>query len=154
MFLSCKNCTKLKLVLLPFEFQVSSRVINCLVCKHFAVASASPVCLVVLVAWTLSETIRYPYYLTNLLNAKVPLLTWLRYSAFIILYPVGGLGEALLTGLVLWHHPPFPTPPNLATLFLFTCPVSSAYWMFSTLGIKLYRHMLAQRRKMLYKSDE
>ena len=45
-------------------------------------------------AWSLSEVIRYPSYA---LGANIPgWLNWLRYSAFIPLYPIGGTAEIWL----------------------------------------------------------
>ena len=55
-------------------FQISFRVVNCWLYKTFAVAGNSPLCLLVLVSWTLTEVIRYPYYLTGLMNKKSTLL--------------------------------------------------------------------------------
>ena len=42
----------------------------------------------VLIAWSLADTNRYLYYIV-----KNPLTTWLRYNAFLILYPIGIYGE-------------------------------------------------------------
>jgi very-long-chain (3R)-3-hydroxyacyl-CoA dehydratase len=44
-------------------------------------------------AWTLTETIRYPFLGLNGLGIKLAPLTWCRYSFFIILYPMGVSGE-------------------------------------------------------------
>lgn len=46
-------------------------------------------------AWSLSEIIRCVFYVTKLQNSnRVPYsLKWLRYSSFIVLYPVGLLNE-------------------------------------------------------------
>jgi hypothetical protein len=41
----------------------------------------------VLIPWSLAEVNRYVYYLS-----KIPITTWLRYNAFIILYPIGVFG--------------------------------------------------------------
>lgn len=46
-------------------------------------------------AWSASEVIRYPFYLTTLHQYKSYLLGWLRYSAWIILYPMGMISEVL-----------------------------------------------------------
>ena len=47
----------------------------------------------VLLAWCLVEIVRYSYYATNLINVNIGILTWLRYTLFIILYPMGVTGE-------------------------------------------------------------
>jgi len=46
-----------------------------------------------LLAWALSEVVRYPWYAATTAGVCPFWLTWLRYSMFIPLYPVGVLGE-------------------------------------------------------------
>lgn len=48
-----------------------------------------------LVAWSLAEMTRYLYYALNIYNLVPYVLTWLRYSLFIVLYPLGVSGELL-----------------------------------------------------------
>ncbi len=43
--------------------------------------------------WSAAEIIRYSYYLLELLGTEIGLISWLRRSSFIILYPVGVSGE-------------------------------------------------------------
>jgi very-long-chain (3R)-3-hydroxyacyl-CoA dehydratase len=57
--------------------------------KHWAYGMMS-------VAWALSDFTRYAYYLTQLTEISVPALKWARYNFFLVLYPVGTLGEAIL----------------------------------------------------------
>nr|CCC94116.1 putative protein tyrosine phosphatase [Trypanosoma congolense IL3000] len=45
------------------------------------------------VAWCLAETIRYAYYVSTLSGLRSKMITWLRYSAFTVLYPMGITGE-------------------------------------------------------------
>ncbi|KAG8829236.1 hypothetical protein FRC17_006941 [Serendipita sp. 399] len=72
-----------------------------------------------LVAWSLSEIIRSEYYMASLLKLVPPkahsnryvafsveLLTYIRYSAFYILYPLGSGSEY---ALLLKGFPPFPS---------------------------------------------
>jgi very-long-chain (3R)-3-hydroxyacyl-CoA dehydratase len=40
-------------------------------------------------AWSITEVIRYPFYFFSLRGAVPEILTWLRYNAFLILYPLG-----------------------------------------------------------------
>lgn len=43
-----------------------------------------------LVAWSVTEVIRYSFFATNLFMGSVPeWLRWLRYNAFFVLYPLG-----------------------------------------------------------------
>lgn len=52
----------------------------------------SPVVFVMLLVFSVSEIIRYLYYIIR----ENPLFTWVRYNAFLILYPIGFTCEALL----------------------------------------------------------
>lgn len=47
-------------------------------------------------AWSFTEVIRYTFYAANLLGYNPPLLLWLRYTTFYLLYPLGAGSEALL----------------------------------------------------------
>ena len=40
-------------------------------------------------AWSIAEIIRYGYFSMKVLNLDVHLMTWLRYTGFIVLYPLG-----------------------------------------------------------------
>ncbi len=42
-----------------------------------------------LYAWSITEMIRYSFYAGGLLHMTPGVLTWLRYTLFIILYPIG-----------------------------------------------------------------
>lgn len=55
----------------------------------------------ILTAWSIAEMTRYLYYALNLISSRAPylmpyLLTWCRYSFFMILYPIGVSGELIL----------------------------------------------------------
>ena len=82
-------------------------------------------------------------------------LTWLRYSLFIVFYPLGGLGEAALTLKVLWAHPPLVKYDiglyggntfEMAKLYI---PIACYMGLFMSVGLPLYSHMMRQRRKVL-----
>lgn len=47
-------------------------------------------------AWPIAETTRYIYYALNLMKLNVYLVTWARYTLFIVLYPLGVSGELLI----------------------------------------------------------
>jgi len=47
-------------------------------------------------AWSITEVIRYSFYAFNLLGYNPYVLLWLRYTTFFILYPVGASSEAFL----------------------------------------------------------
>uniref|UniRef100_A0A183C0U8 Very-long-chain (3R)-3-hydroxyacyl-CoA dehydratase n=1 Tax=Globodera pallida TaxID=36090 RepID=A0A183C0U8_GLOPA len=48
-----------------------------------------------LLAWSITEVVRYSFYALNLLNSVPYALTWMRYTFFIALYPMGAGGEVL-----------------------------------------------------------
>lgn len=47
-------------------------------------------------AWSITELVRYSYYFFLLQSREVKWLTWMRYSFFIVLYPLGVTGEWLI----------------------------------------------------------
>lgn len=53
----------------------------------------SPIYASMVLAWSLSEIIRYGTYVSSLLNYPIQSLLWLRYSAFYALYPLGAGSE-------------------------------------------------------------
>lgn len=50
-----------------------------------------------LVAWSIAECTRYFYYGFHLYDSAPHFATWLRYTLFIVLYPMGVSGELLTT---------------------------------------------------------
>ncbi|KAI3343651.1 tyrosine phosphatase-like protein [Ustulina deusta] len=113
----------------------------------FPQLGANPAYSSMLVAWSVTEVIRYSYFALTLSGWQPSALHWLRYHAFFILYPLGISSEAWLIwcavepskhvvhplySTVLWAYVVFVYPP-------------SAYI--------LYTHMMAQRRKVLKASN-
>jgi len=55
-----------------------------------ATVSRSPAYTSMLLAWSVTEVVRYSYFAVNLAYGGVPYwLTWVRYNAFFVLYPLG-----------------------------------------------------------------
>lgn len=50
----------------------------------------------ILWAWPIAETTRYIYYALNLMKLNLYIVTWARYTFFIVLYPLGVSGEFLI----------------------------------------------------------
>lgn len=111
-----------------------------------------------LTAWCLSELIRYSFYACNLVMNKPPsFLTWLRYSAFLILYPVGISGEIA----TLYQALPYIKSSGRWKVELPNTMNISFDWAFTIWFILLvvyppaskflYTYMLKQRRKVLGK---
>ncbi|XP_065836202.1 uncharacterized protein [Oscarella lobularis] len=106
------------------------------------------------IAWSAAEFLRYPYYALACIKKRNWLITWLRYSGWIILYPTGFFLEAWVgfsatpylqeTGLYSW------TLPNPLNISYNAAWVNQFYPVFVAIGaVKMYRHMLRQRRKQL-----
>ncbi|KAH7436666.1 hypothetical protein KP509_05G030200 [Ceratopteris richardii] len=100
-------------------------------------------------AWSLIEVIRYPQYALSTIGLCPRWLTWLRYTAFIPLYPIGAwCGEVLLYYQAL----PYIKKSNLFGSFFDKLPFS--YYNFIVAGLvlypflwlSLYMHMLKQRK--------
>jgi len=111
---------------------------------------------VTLITWSIAELIRFSFYLFNTVDPKIvpfPII-WLRYTGFIVLYPIGVAGEMISAYLTLplimkGMCPSFEglvkeCPSNAETLlyvFLF-----QYLWGLPM----LYMTMLGERKKRLY----
>lgn len=92
------------------------------------------------VAWATTEIVRYLFYLAKQLGGVPHWLLWLRYLAFIVLYPMGLISEPVVV---------YKTLPY----------VSGFYYWFLALGlllylpgfVLLYSYMWRQRGKYLRK---
>ena len=62
-------------------------------------------------AWSITEIIRYSFYAANLLTYEPRWLLWLRYNTFFVLYPLGAGSEAALLFATL----PSSVPPLLGS---------------------------------------
>jgi very-long-chain (3R)-3-hydroxyacyl-CoA dehydratase len=107
-----------------------------------------------LLAWEVTEIIRYSYYAVNLLNLDVAAITWLRYTLFIVLYPIGVTGElwcqiASLERIAAERI--FSLAMPNAANFIFNYYVVVILIMLSYIPIfpVLYMHMFAQRKKVI-----
>jgi very-long-chain (3R)-3-hydroxyacyl-CoA dehydratase len=62
-----------------------------------------PIVYVLFLVWSLIEIFRYPYYALSVLGMEAKTLTWLRYTAWIPLYPLGFTSEATVLWLSIPH---------------------------------------------------
>ncbi|KAL8183162.1 UNVERIFIED_CONTAM: Very-long-chain (3R)-3-hydroxyacyl-CoA dehydratase 2 [Gekko kuhli] len=115
--------------------------------------------LLFVVAWTITEIIRYSFYTFSLLNHLPYLIKWARYTLFIVLYPMGVSGELLTIYAAL----PFVRQSGLYSISLPNkYNFSFDYYTFLILIMmsyiplfpQLYFHMLHQRRKVLSPAEE
>lgn len=83
-------------VLVPL-MQVSGRAfILFAMIDHEPRMMTKPVVFYLFIIWSVIEIVRYPYYLTQLMKVELSFLTWLRYSLWIPLYPLGVLCEGVI----------------------------------------------------------
>lgn len=73
--------------------------------------TTKPVVFYLFIVWASIEVVRYPYYLSQLFKFEMELLTWLRYSLWIPLYPLGVFCEGII---VLRNIPYFEETGNLS----------------------------------------
>uniref|UniRef100_A0A672J3J4 Very-long-chain (3R)-3-hydroxyacyl-CoA dehydratase n=1 Tax=Salarias fasciatus TaxID=181472 RepID=A0A672J3J4_SALFA len=113
-----------------------------------------PVVFFVFYLWSFIELVRYPFYMLGCINVDWKPLTWLRYSIWIPLYPLGVLSE--LAG-VIQSIPIFdetrlfsiPLPEAIGTSLSFSCLL---YPYVAVMFVGLYfnmRHLYKQRQKRL-----
>lgn len=113
-----------------------------------------------MLAWCTVEVIRYNYYALNLFNAVPSVLNWLRYSAFLVLYPVGVSGElgSLYHAFPVFANggcPPFWKGCNLALPNKYNISYSSAgiavlFVIMYLPGFPfLYMQMMSERSRRL-----
>lgn len=91
---------------LPTIIQVSSRLHIVWIIFYLSPQNSRQVSTIfsniMIITWSLSELIRYPYYVVLQCSLKFPsirmplFLKWLRYSAFAVLYPIGILSEVII----------------------------------------------------------
>lgn len=110
--------------------------------------------LLLLVAWTVTEMIRYSLYAIQLVTTPPHLLTWLRYTFFIVAYPVGVTGELLVSLAGLGHASQsgvlsVQLPNKLNATFSFPLVIVAIMLLYIPLFPPMYLHMFAQRKKVL-----
>ncbi|KAG1723612.1 PTPLA-domain-containing protein [Suillus paluster] len=127
--------------------QVSSRLILVWgIVERFPHTHSSPIYTTMVLAWALTEVPRYAYYALSLTGCGVPaLLTWIRYSTFYVLYPIGAGSEALvmLSTIPEWNGGKWSAWGTedwvKAGMVAIWVP---GLWM-------MYSHMMRMRRKVL-----
>merc|ERR1712131_43583 len=112
--------------------------------------------ILLLTAWSITEVLRYSYYAFNQLNMVPYFLTYLRYTLFIVLYPIGVTGEIMCviraldvvkeTGL---YSLGMPNRWNISLNYYYTLCLSLPVYVIAF--PQLYSHMFRQRKKMLGK---
>ncbi|XP_077274197.1 3-hydroxyacyl-CoA dehydratase 1 [Temnothorax americanus] len=139
-------------------FQVFSRVmlvVGVILATPYTYAAASPGLLLALIAWSITEIIRYFYYFANIIGIVPHLLVWLRYTLFVILYPLGVTGELLCFYAAVRYASANPDSWSYILPNKWNFTFSYLYFLISIMLLyipgfpHLYMHMFAQRRKIL-----
>ncbi|KAL4227985.1 hypothetical protein ACF0H5_013423 [Mactra antiquata] len=112
----------------------------------------APVVWYLFMTWSSVELIRYPFYMFSSIGMDVKIVTWLRYTAWIPLYPLGFLFEGTV---VLMSIPLFVESgafslqlPNSANFAFYFPWFLNAYLVIIAMGgIQMMKHMYALRKK-------
>ncbi|KAK2582257.1 hypothetical protein KPH14_004603 [Odynerus spinipes] len=108
-----------------------------------------------ILAWSITEIIRYSYYFTNLVGYTPYFLTWLRYTTFIVLYPLGITGELLCYYMVFTYSQANPEVLTYALPNQWNFTFNYSYSLIMAMLVyipgfpNLYSYMLSQRKKIL-----
>ena len=139
----------------PTFFQVTMRAfVFMAICEHYETVQPSIQFSTMVLVWNMSEIIRYAYYATNLIGIPLNVLTWLRYTLFIILYPIGA-GSELLCMYVALPDIKRDDTRNIAMPNKFNVTFNFYYLVIILMVLyfpgfpQMYCHMLRQRRKVL-----
>eukprot|EP00004_Rigifila_ramosa_P025263 TRINITY_DN7529_c0_g1_i2.p2 TRINITY_DN7529_c0_g1~~TRINITY_DN7529_c0_g1_i2.p2 ORF type:complete len:200 (+),score=50.86 TRINITY_DN7529_c0_g1_i2:89-688(+) len=137
--------------------QVLSRLVLIFVMAAVPQAQASVFITSCVAAWSVTEIVRYLFYFTGLFDATPYLLTYLRYTLFIALYPIGVASEIAIILTAQPHMQGSTFTPTLP-FNLPTATIDLGYlYFFSFVALlaylpgfpQLYFYMLAQRKKVL-----
>ncbi len=99
----------------------------------------------ILIAWSITEIVRYSYYFANLIERPWSVLTYLRYTLFLVLYPLGVTGEVLIIVAAILAVKKVSV---LLAIALGLVLLSYVYFF-----PKMYQYMLGQRKLKLVESS-
>lgn len=124
--------------------------------RQIAEIQVLPSVFITFTAWSIAEVIRYSHYAMSSLGLCPSWLTYLRYTAFIILYPIGvAAGEMWL----MYQALPFINERELYSNCFDKLPfnyysfVVAVLVCYPVLWLKLYLHLFKQRRSKLGKTE-
>lgn len=113
------------------------------VTERYSQAWSSPFYASMVLAWAITECIRYPFYANQLLGAGSPGLLWARYTTFYVLYPIGATSEAMC---LLATLPPFS---NFGSWDLRAYIYAGLFVIWWPGLYIMYTYMMKQRRKVI-----
>ncbi|CAE6493934.1 unnamed protein product [Rhizoctonia solani] len=131
--------------LVTTAMQVASRVYLVWgVTESFSATRSNPFYATMVLAWSITEVIRYSFYACNLAGSEPRFLLWLRYTTFYVLYPLGAGSENALT---------FSTLPKSSPISGKWSPYDYLRGIFVLIWVPglyvMYTYMIKQRRKVL-----
>lgn len=122
--------------------QVASRIFVINILEYFGESRSTIGLHFLLFAWTPTEIIRYSFYLVKDTFSDIPyFLKWLRYSTFLILYPLGISGE-----IIVLYASKSSVKESFQILYYF---IILLFIVYPFGAFVLYRYMLNQRKKSL-----
>ncbi|KAK3097558.1 hypothetical protein FSP39_010781 [Pinctada imbricata] len=114
----------------------------------------APAVYFLILTWSLVELIRYPFYMLGLVNKKIYLVTWLRYTAWIPLYPLGFLleGIVVIMAIPLYEQTEkfsleLPNQYNMSFSFPLFLKIYPVFLLIG--GYSMLNYMRHQRKKVL-----
>jgi len=119
--------------------------------ERFDATRTNPLYASMVLAWSLTEVIRYAFYAITLLNKQPPFLLYLRYTTFYILYPLGASSEAFLIYATLPNsRPGKPTAESLiyGTWFIPDYIRGLMFILWWPGLFLMFSHMVKQRAKI------
>lgn len=111
-----------------------------------------PVVFFVFYLWSAIEIFRYPFYMLACIDTEWKVLTWLRYTIWMPLYPLGVLAEAVsvIQSIPIFDETKFlsiPLPAALGSSISFSY-ILQFYLLIMFLGLFFnFRYLFKQRRK-------
>ncbi|EFP05368.1 hypothetical protein CRE_26953 [Caenorhabditis remanei] len=136
--------------------QVTSRVVLVWPILHLCSTARYSVGVpLLLVAWSVTEVIRYSFYALSVLKQPIPyFLLWLRYTLFYVLYPMGVSGELLTLFASLKEVDEkkiltleMPNRLNMGISFWWVLIIAALTYIPGF--PQLYFYMIGQRKKVL-----
>ncbi|KAH7162506.1 tyrosine phosphatase-like protein [Dactylonectria estremocensis] len=96
-----------------------------------------------LIAWSVTEVIRYSFFALSISGFQPWFLTWLRYSTFYVLYPIGITSECNL----IWRA--IEPARQLDRAYPWAIYGILLIYVPGTCSFILFTHMMSQRRKTM-----
>ncbi|XP_078314115.1 very-long-chain (3R)-3-hydroxyacyl-CoA dehydratase-like isoform X2 [Crassostrea virginica] len=115
---------------------------------------SAPLVFFLLLTWSLIEVVRYPFYMLAVLNIKIYVVTWLRYTLWMPLYPVGIFleGAVVILSIPLYEMSgkfclSLPNHANMAFYFPWFLYVYPPILLMA--GYHMLSYMHNQRKKVI-----